>query len=75
MLRWYRPAYHPRLGFKAKHPNVKEALEWFIEHQSDDGLWENSYKRNAKKIDTERAREYRQWVTLAFCRVLKRFQG
>ena len=64
-----------KLGFRADHPKVREALEWFIEHQSDDGLWENSYRKNAKKIDTERAREGRQWVSLAICRVFKRIYG
>ncbi len=64
-----------RLGFRADHPKVREALDWFIEHQSDDGLWENSYRKNAKRIDTKGAREGRQWVSLAICQVLKRFYG
>jgi len=63
------------IGFTRDHPRVMEALDWLIEHQSEDGLWENSYRRSAKKIDTERAREARHWVTLAICRVLKRFLG
>ena len=63
------------IGFTRDHPRVMEALHWLIEHQSEDGLWENSYRRSAKKIDTERAREARHWVTLAICRVLKRFLG
>jgi hypothetical protein len=63
------------MGFTQNHPRVREALDWLVEHQSEDGLWENSYRRNAKKIDTERAREARHWVTLAVCRVLKRFLG
>lgn len=63
------------MGFKDEHPKVAEALDWFAEHQSDDGLWENSYRRNAKRIDTERSREGRQWVSLAICRVFKRIYG
>ena len=64
-----------RLGFSSDQPKVKEALDWFTEHQSEDGLWENSYRKNAKRYDTERAREARLWVTLAVCRVLKRLNG
>lgn len=63
------------MGFTSKHTKVTEALDWFIQHQSDDGLWENSYKKTAKKIDTEKARESRQWVSLAICRVFKRIYG
>jgi hypothetical protein len=60
------------LGFGIDHRKVKEALDWFVEHQCEDGLWENSYKKKAKRIDTERAREGRLWITLAVCRVFKR---
>ena len=61
------------MGFTPEHTKAKEALNWFIAHQSDDGLWENSYRRNARKIDSEWAHEHRFWVTLAICRVIKRF--
>ena len=63
------------IGFTPEHARVKEALDWFVEHQSDDGLWEDSYKKSAKRIDTERARKGRQWISLAICRVLKRIYG
>ena len=65
-----------RLGFKDEHPKVAEALNWFATHQRGDGLWEDSYKKGAKRVDTERAREGRQWISLAICRVFKRiFRG
>ena len=54
---------------------MAEALDWFVEHQSEGGLWENRYKTKAKNIDTERAREGRQWVSLAICSVYKRIYG
>ena len=62
-----------RIGFKTKHPKVEKALNWFIENQRDTGLWDDNYKKNAKKIDTDKAREERYWVTLAVCRMFKRF--
>lgn len=61
--------------FTSEHAKVAEALNWFVEHQSDDGLWENSYRKKAKRIDTERAREGRQWVSLAICIVFERIYG
>jgi len=63
------------MGFTYGHTKMAEALDWFEDNQSEDGLWEDSYKKGAKRIDTERAREGRQWVSLAICRVLKRIYG
>ena len=70
----YRHREEPREA--GEHPKVAEALNWFATHQRGDGLWEDSYKKGAKRVDTERAREGRQWISLAICRVLKRiFRG
>jgi hypothetical protein len=60
------------IGFSADHPQIRKGLTWFMDHQSEDGLWNNSYRKGAKKIETERAREGRLWVTLAICRVFHR---
>ena len=62
-----------RIGFTADHPKVREGLDWLVEHQSPDGLWENSYRKGAKKMETEHAAEGRLWVSLAICRVLKMY--
>ncbi len=61
------------IGFELDHPRVDEAVRWFIDHQREDGLWNDNYKRNAKNVDTKRGIESREWVTIAFCRLLKRF--
>jgi hypothetical protein len=61
------------IGFAVDHSKVLEGLEWFTEHQSPDGLWENSYKKGAKKHETESAAEVKLWVSLAICRVLKSY--
>ena len=63
-----------RIGFTTDHPQVKRGMDWLVEHQSGDGLWENSYRKGAKKIDTEKAQEDRLWVTLAICSVLSRLE-
>ena len=63
------------IGFTPEHPRVAKGLDWFIDNQCDDGLWDNSYKKSAKKIDTGKAREDRQWITYAICNVFKRYYG
>jgi hypothetical protein len=63
-----------KIGFKEDHPRVAEALDWLIEHQSGDGLWDYSYRKESRKIDTEKARDERRWVTLAICRVFEGFE-
>ena len=63
------------MGFTSEHPRVAEALDWFVEHQREDGLWDDSYKKGAKRVDTPRAREGRQWISLTVCRVFKRIYG
>lgn len=63
------------IGFTPRHPRVTKGLEWFIENQRDDGLWDSSYKKSAKKINTEKAREDRHWISYAICTVFKRFYG
>ncbi len=62
-----------RIGFAADHPKVREGLEWLRENQSRGGLWENSYKKGAKRYETESAAEGRLWVNLAICKVLKMY--
>jgi hypothetical protein len=56
-----------RLGFGRKDEDIARGLEWFVAHQSTDGLWETGYGSG------RRAEGMRRWVGLAVCRVLKRF--
>ena len=63
-----------QIGFTADNPHVKGGLDWLAEHQSEDGLWENSYRKGAKKIETEKAGEDRLWVTLAVCRMFSKLE-
>jgi hypothetical protein len=51
------------------------ALDWLIEHQEPDGLWKVTYVKGKNPVDNERNRERRLWVSLAICRILKRFHG
>jgi hypothetical protein len=56
-----------RLGFDRRDSKIAEGLDWFVAHQSPDGLWETGYGSG------KRAPENRCWVGLAACRVLERF--
>lgn len=56
-----------RLGFHQQDADIAEGLAWFVENQSEDGLWETGYGSG------KRAAENRHWVGLAVCRVLKGF--
>ncbi|MBN2387578.1 MAG: hypothetical protein JXB85_11205 [Anaerolineales bacterium] len=58
-----------RLGFERMDQEVARGLEWFIENQAEDGLWDTGYGSG------ERAARNRAWVGLAVCRVLKRYLG
>jgi hypothetical protein len=64
-----------RIGFTSDHPKVREGLQWLVDNQSKDGLWENSYKKGAKRYETESAAEGRLWVSLAISRILKGYEA
>ncbi len=50
---------------------VRQALDWFVENQQADGLWKTSYAQPESQSGA--VREKRLWISLAICRVLKRF--
>ncbi len=58
------------MGFSKDDPDVQDALEWFAEHQEEDGLWNISYAKERVAEDT-RSTEERLWLSLAICRILK----
>jgi hypothetical protein len=57
------------LGFSAKDPDIRKGLEWFWENQLPTGFWPTGYGKGSR-TDVNQA-----WVTLAVCRMLKRFFG
>ncbi len=46
---------------------ITKALEWFIAQQEDHGLWELSLLRMTREQDRN------AWISLAICKVMKRF--
>ena len=56
-----------RMGFSMEDPDIIKGLNWFQDNQLDNGFWPTGYGKGNQK-DTNQA-----WVSLAVCRVLKRF--
>ncbi len=63
------------MGIPADDSDIRNALGWLVEHQRGDGLWDVSYSKIHKAPENSRTQEQKLWVTLAICRVLKRFYG
>ena len=55
------------LGFDRHDEHIARGLNWFLTHQSADGLWGTGYGSGS------RAEGMRRWVGLAICRALKRY--
>lgn len=51
---------------------VRQALGWLSEHQCEDGLWKVTHVKQQAQ-ETAKSREMKPWISLAICRVLKRF--
>ena len=54
------------LGFPNRNEEVRTGLQWFIDRQQDDGLWNLHLLRGKDK-------ELPLWIGLAICRVFRRF--
>jgi len=61
------------IGFTKDDPDVARGLRWLAEHQEEDGLWRTSYSRIHKTTGQPPHRDHQMWVTLAICRVWRRF--
>lgn len=55
-----------KMGFTRDDADIQRGISWFIQNQGVNGLWKASYE---KRPDMD------LWVSLAVCRVLKRFLG
>jgi hypothetical protein len=65
-----------RMGFSSQDEQIRKGLDWLREHQEQSGLWRVSYmKLEEKEKDTAKALEMKLWVSLAVCRVFRRFYG
>lgn len=55
------------LGFTSDDARIKQALDWFVARQGANGLWGLSLLRMTREQDCD------AWISLAICRVMKRF--
>jgi hypothetical protein len=56
-----------QLGFSGADGCIQQTLDWLVARQEDDGLWRLSLVRMARERDRD------AWISLAICRVLRRF--
>jgi len=59
------------LRFPATDPDIKKALDWFLEHQEKDGIWKIEQDKEINPKDEEA----RLWLGLRICRMLKKYWG
>lgn len=64
-----------KMGFPGDDPDIEKALDWFVEYQEPDGLWKVTYVKGKNPANNEKNIERRLWVSLAICRIFKRFIG
>jgi hypothetical protein len=63
------------LGFPPNDPDIKKGLDWFTDNQQADGLWQASYSAIHKAPVNSKTETRKLWVSLAVCRVFKKFFG
>ncbi len=63
------------IGLPVIDKDIAGALEWFVSHQRNDGLWDASYSKIHKISDNSKTGELRLWITLSICRIFTRFYG
>lgn len=59
------------LRFPASDPDIKKALDWFVENQQPDGLWKIEQDKEIK----DSQKEDQLWLSLRICRMLKKYYG
>jgi hypothetical protein len=62
------------LGFTQDDPDINRGLQWFLENQQEDSLWESSYSGKEVKQSKSYSLE-RIWISLRICQMLKHFLG
>jgi hypothetical protein len=61
------------IGFSREDINISNALHWLMDHQEKNGLWKVSYSKIHKSTENAKTFEVQLWITLAICRIFKRF--
>jgi hypothetical protein len=61
------------MGISNCDSDIKKALQWFIDNQKPDGLWDVSYSRIHKSSENSKTSDMRLWITLSICRIFRRY--
>lgn len=64
-----------RIGFSKDDEQVAKGLNWFVDHQEENGLWKLTYAKPVEEKQTNKADTMKLWVSLSICRIFKRFFG
>jgi len=63
-----------RIGVSKEDEQIQQALNWLSDHQEESGLWKVSYASpREKEKETAKRRGMKQWISLAVCRVFRRW--
>ncbi len=61
------------MGFSKEDADIKKGLNWLVENQMPDGLWNLDYVRGKEdRSISEKARDERLWLTLMVARIFRR---
>jgi hypothetical protein len=63
------------IGIPKDDQDVNRGLDWLVANQQESGLWKNSYSKIHKASENKRSQEARLWISLAICRIFKRYYG
>jgi hypothetical protein len=61
------------IGMSPEDSDIKQALDWFISNQQENGLWKISYSRIHKAPVNKKSDEQSLWISLAVCRIFKNY--
>jgi hypothetical protein len=59
------------MGYSVDDPDIRKALEWFMDAQEPSGLWKTTYERGKEEKTNEQTKERKLWLTLRICRTFK----
>jgi hypothetical protein len=63
------------MDYSKDDPEVRKALNWLVENQLSNGLWNITYVEGKREgsCPNEKTRERQLWLTLTIARIFKRF--
>jgi len=59
-----------KLGFTSQDEQIRSGLQWFVDHQLENGLWKDNYAKVADHQSLSRS-DRQLWVSLAICRIFR----